>query len=85
MRTDLIDSPGEVGRWLTVPRRTSAVHWGIPGYGEADVEVQSLDAARHLVERAMGGLRQGHRFGAESAGRAFGAPLRCRPIISQPP
>ena len=33
--------------------------------GEADVEMQPLDAGRHLVERAMGGLAQRQRVGAE--------------------
>ena len=42
-----------------------------PDMGEADIEMQPLDPGRHLVQRAMGGLAQAERVGAER-GRPVG-------------
>src|SRR4029079_7499143 len=64
--------PGGVGGRLAVLPQYFGQRVGeFPDMGPADIEMQPFDPGRHLVQRAMAGLAQAERIGAER-GRPVG-------------
>src|SRR6478735_2144603 len=87
----LPDRPSQIGRWLTSLVTFLGQHLGqriggLTDMGEADIEMQPLDASRHLVQRAMGRLAQAQRVGAEGGRPDRGrGPGDLEAVVHQPP